>query len=153
MKEYFLKFLPKTNQYNELKKTESYQRIKSILADPISEVYLSFCAFATGDFESFQLQFQNDQPMFHMLYDGMFNLLTILMKKVIKKKGVFNGNGDFNAIEDLLKIALKAKDNKTLNLTDIDTKGKSFFSDLSLIEDESCCKFRTGYLNLIEVFN
>ena len=49
LKEYFLKFLPKTNQYNELKKTESYQRIKSILADPISEVYLSFCAFAAGD--------------------------------------------------------------------------------------------------------
>ena len=88
LKEYFLKFLPKTNQYNELKKTERYQRIKSILASPMSEVYLAFCAFATGDFESFLLWFQNDQPMIHMLYDGMFNLLTNLMKKFIRKKGV-----------------------------------------------------------------
>ena len=76
LKEYFLKFCPKTNHCNELKKTERYQRIKSVLADPMSEVYLLFCAFATGDFESFLLQFQNDQQMIHMLYDGMFNLLT-----------------------------------------------------------------------------
>ena len=69
LKEYFLKFLLKTNQYKELKKIGRYQRIKPILADPISEVYLSFCAFATGDSESFLLQFQNDQPMIHMLYD------------------------------------------------------------------------------------
>ena len=104
LKEYFLKFLPKIDQYNKLKKTESYQRIKSILADPMSEVYLSFCAFATGDFKLFLLQFQNDQPMIHMLYDGMFNILTNLMKKFMKKKVLFNENGDFHAKEDLLKI-------------------------------------------------
>ena len=82
LREYFLKFLPKTNQYNELKKTERCRRINSILADPISEVYLSFCAFATGDFELFLVQFQNDQPMIHTLYDDMFNLLTNLMKNL-----------------------------------------------------------------------
>ena len=75
LKEYFSKFLSKTSQHNELKKTEKYQRIKSILADPMLEVYLSFCAFETGDFESFLLQFQNDQPMIH---NGMFDLLTNL---------------------------------------------------------------------------
>ena len=151
-KEYFLKFLPKTNQYNELKKTERYQRIKSILADPMSEVYLSFCAFAIGDFESFLLQFQNDQPIIHMLYDGMFNLLTNLMKRFIKKKVFFNENGDFHAKEDLLKIdVLKAKNNKPLTLIDIGTKAKSFFSDFSLIKDESCSKFRTECLNFYVV--
>ena len=147
LKEYFLKFLPKTNQYNKLKKTERYQRIKSILADPMSEAYLSFCAFATGDFESFLLQFQNDQPMIHMLCDGMFNLLTNLMKKFIKTKVLFNKNGDFHAKENLCKTdVLKAKNNNLLNLIDIGTKAKSFFSDFSLIEDESCSKFRTECL-------
>ena len=52
------------------------------------EVYLSFCACATGDFGSFLLQFQNYQPMNHMLYDGMFNLLTNLMKFMKKEQGV-----------------------------------------------------------------
>ena len=131
-----------------MKKTERYQRIKSILADPMPEKYLSFCAFATGDFESFLLQFQNDQPMIHMLYDGMFNLLTNLMKKFIKKKVLFNENGDFHAKKDLLKSdVLKAKCNKPLNLIDIGKKVKSFFFDFSLIEDESCRNLRTECLN------
>ena len=51
------------------------------------EVYLSFYACATGDFESFLLQFQNYQTMNHMLYDGMFNL-TNLMKFIKKEQGV-----------------------------------------------------------------
>ena len=94
----------------------------------MSEEYLSFCAFATGDFESFLLQFQNDQLMIHMLYDGMFNLLRNLMKKLIKKKVLLNENGDFHAKEDLLKIdVLKAKNNKPLNVINIGTKTKSFF--------------------------
>ena len=75
LKEYFLKFRPKTNHCNELKRQKGIKE-SNHLADPMSEVYLLFCAFATGDFESFLLQFQNDQPMIHMLYDGMFNLLT-----------------------------------------------------------------------------
>ena len=126
LKEYFLKFLPKIDQYNKLKKTERYQRIKSILADPMSEVYLSFCAFATGDFKSFMLEFQNDQLMIHMLFDDMFNLLTNLMKTFIKKKVLLNG--DFHSKENLSKIdVLKAKNNKPLNLIDIGTKAKSFF--------------------------
>ena len=125
LKEYFPKFLPKTSQYNELKKAKTYKRIKSILTDPVSEVYLSFCAFATGDFESFLLQFQNDQPM---IRNGMFDLLTNLKKKFIKKKVLSNENDGFHAKKDLLKIdVLKAKNNKPLNLIDIDMKTKSFF--------------------------
>ena len=82
----------------------------------------------------------------------MFNLLTNLMKKFIKKKVLFNENGDFHVKEDLLKIdVFKAKNNKPLNLIDIGTKAKSFFSDFSLIEDESCCKFRTECLNIYMV--
>ena len=102
--------------------------MKSILADPMWEVYLSFCAFTTGDFKLFLLQFQNNQPTIHMLYDGMFNLLRNLMKKFIKKKVFFNENGDFHAKEDLLKIdILKAENNKPLNLIDIGMKPKLFF--------------------------
>ena len=112
------------------------------------KVYLSFFAYATGDFKSFLLEFQNDQLMIHMLYDDMFNLLTNLMKKFTKKTVLFNENGDFHAKENLLKIdILKAKNNNPLNVIDIGTKAKSFFSDFSLIEDESCNKFYTECLN------
>ena len=74
-KAYFLKFLPKTNQYNELKKTDRYQRIKSVLANPMSEVYLLFCAFATGGFKSFLFQFEKSE--FHAKED----LLKINVEK------------------------------------------------------------------------
>ena len=78
----------------------------------------------------------------------MFNLLTNLRKKFIKKEVLFDENGDFHAKEDLLKIdVLKAKNNKPLNLIDIGVKAKSFFSDFSLIEDESCSKFHNECLN------
>ena len=93
-----------------MKNAERHQRSKAILADSMSEVRLSFCAFATGDFESFLLQFQNDQTMIHILYDGMLNLLTNLTKKFKKIKVLFNENRDFNSKGDLLKIdVLKAK--------------------------------------------
>ena len=70
-------------------------------------------------------------------------------EKVYKEKAVFfHENGDFHAKEDLLKIdVLKAKNHKPLNLIDIGMKPKLFFSDLSLIEDERCNKFRTECLN------
>lgn len=148
LKEYFLKFLPKSKQYNELKKTERYQRIRSVLANPISEVYLSFCAFSSEDFESFLLQFQFEEPMVHMLYDGMFTLLTNLMQKFIKKKVLFRENGDFITKDDLLKInVLETKNTKPHKLIDIGTKAKLYFSSSSLIEDESSKKFRTECLN------
>ena len=104
LKEYFLKFLPKSKQYNELKKTERYQRIRSVLANSISKVYLSFCAFSSEDFESFLLQFQFEEPMVHMLYDGMFTLLTKLMQKFIRKKVLFRENGDFITKDDLHQL-------------------------------------------------
>ena len=92
----------------------------------MSEVYLSFCAFATGDFKSFMLEFQNDQLMIHMLFVDMFNLLTNLMKTFIKKKVLLNG--DFHSKENVSKIdVLKAKNNKPLNLIDTGMKAKSFF--------------------------
>ena len=82
----------------------------------------------------------------------MFKLLTNLMKKFIKKKVLVNKSGDFHAKENLLKMdVLKAKNNKPLNLIDIGTKVKTFFSDFSLIEDESSSKFCTECLNFYMV--
>ena len=88
----------------------------------------------------------------YMFNDSMFNLLTNLRKKFIKKEVLFDENGDFHAKEDLLKIdVLKAKNNKPLNLIDIGMRAKSFFSDFSLIEDENCSKFHNEYLNFYMV--
>ena len=86
LKEYFLEFLPKTKEFSKLKTSERYLRICNQLIDDTTEIYLSFCAFCAEDFESFLTQFQFDQPMIHVLYDGMFNLLTNLMKRFIKKE-------------------------------------------------------------------
>ena len=52
----------------------------------MTEAYLSFCIFCVEDFESFLLQFQFHQPIIHMLYDDMLNLLAKFDEKVHQKE-------------------------------------------------------------------
>ena len=53
LKEYFLEFLPKTKEFSKLRTSGRYLRICNQLKDDMTEIYLSFCAFCTEDFESF----------------------------------------------------------------------------------------------------
>ena len=126
LKENFLEFLPKTKEFSKLKTSERYLRIFNQLKDDLTEIYLSFCAFCTEDFESFLTQFQFDQPMIHVLYDSMFNLLTSLMKKFMKKKHIFKSAEKLKSNEDLLNIDVsKTSNHKPLNLTEIGKKSQN----------------------------
>ena len=103
----------------------------------MTEVYLSFFAFCTEDFESFLTQFQFDQPMTQGLYDSMFNLLTNLMKRFIKKKHTFESAEKLKSNEDLFNVDVSNTSNhKPLNLIEIGTKAKLLLSGCVLLEDE-----------------
>ena len=106
-----MSFLPKTKEFSKLKTSERYLRICNQLEDDMTEIYLSFCAFFIEDFESFLNQFQFDQPMIHVLYDGMFNLLTNLMKKFAKKKHIFESAEKFKSNEDLFNVDVSKTSN------------------------------------------
>ena len=86
-KEYFLNFLPKQSNFkSEIAKTYRYIRIKKALEKPLTEAYVSFCAFTAHDFESFLLPLEKGQPMIHQLFPSMCKLLNDIQSKFIKKK-------------------------------------------------------------------
>ena len=50
LKEYFLNFLPKQSNFkSEIAKIYRYIRIKKAVEEPLTEVYVSFCAFTAHD--------------------------------------------------------------------------------------------------------
>ena len=147
LKEYFLEFLTKTKEFSNLKTSERYLRIYNQLKDDATEIYLSICAFCIEDFESLLTQFQFDQPMIHVLYDGMFNLLTNLMKKFIKQKHIFESAEKLKSSEDLFNVDIsKTSNHKPLNLIKIGTKAKLPLSGCVLLEDEKEKNFQSECL-------
>ena len=87
LKEYFLNFLPKYSNFkSEIAKTYCHIRIKKALEEPLTEAYVSFCAFTAHDFESFLLPLEKGQPMIHQLFPSMCKLLNDIQSKFIKKK-------------------------------------------------------------------
>ena len=87
LKEYFLNFLPKQSNFkSEIAKTYRYIRIKKALQKPLTEAYVSFCAFTAHDFDSFLLPLEKGQPMIHQLFPSMCKLLNDIQSKSIKKK-------------------------------------------------------------------
>ena len=82
LKEYFLNFYFKS----EIGKTHCYIRIKKAMEEPLTELYVSFCAFTAHNFESFLLLLQTGEPMIHQLFPSICKLLNDIQSKFIKKK-------------------------------------------------------------------
>ena len=92
--QYFMKFLPTTSTFKyTIEGTNRYIRIKDILQKSTSEAYLAFMCFANQDFESFLRRFQYEQPMIHMLYPAMVDMIRSIMVKFVKKKYLTKEDG------------------------------------------------------------
>ena len=87
LNKYFLNFIPKQKTFKyTIKETKRYKHIVEMLKAPMTQRSLAFCAFASQDFETFLLKFQYEQPMIHMLYTSMEELLSNLMQKFVAKE-------------------------------------------------------------------
>ena len=81
---YFIDFLSKQNTFmTTIKNTEHFKQILSALKDEMMQCYI---AFAAQDLEGFLLQFQFEQPMIHLLYQGMCKLYNSILMKFVNKK-------------------------------------------------------------------
>ena len=139
LQEYFIKFLPKQNGFTKLSQSVRYQRIA--LQDNSTVAYISFCAYVSQDFEAFLLPFQGEEPMIHLLYPEMINLLTTLMRKFIKKKRVDEPTA---AGQHTLNVPLE-KNQRPVNA--IDTKAKVLFADVNFLPSEQQSDFRKDCVN------
>ena len=147
LKEDFLKFLPKQNNFKrEIENTARYTRLKTCFADPTMEAYVIFVAFVAQDFEAFLVSFQSKDPMIHLLYPAMLSLLCGLQRKFIR--------GAKLSSEDLgenIRINVNAEKNvKPTRMIDVGTRAKTMFAQ-SMISDEGQEKFRKGCLKLFQV--
>ena len=115
---YFLQFLPKQSNFrSSVANTDRYKRISEALRDPLTEAYVSFCAYSATEFEDFLLSFQSDEPKIHLLYPSMCKLVSILMRKLASKKLL----SDADAEKLLVDIHLK-ENRKPLKFIEVGTK-------------------------------
>ena len=87
-------------------KTERYKRLKEWFQCKTSEAYLSFMCFVAQDFEAFLRRFQFEQPMIHLLYPSMVEMIRSIMTKFIKKKYLVLEDGSPQKAEDILNLLI-----------------------------------------------
>ena len=75
-------FILESNLKSTVANTDHCKRICAALQGPLTEAYISFCAYSTTEFEDF-LQFQSDEPRIHLLYFSMRKLVSNLRQKLI----------------------------------------------------------------------
>ena len=118
LNEYFLKFLPKENNFKSSgANTHGYARICEALQDLLTEAYTSFCAYSTTEFEDFLLQFQSDEPRIDLVYFSMCKLVSNVQQKFIGKKLLSSVDSKYLLVDIYFE-----ENRKALQFVDIGTK-------------------------------
>ena len=92
--EYFLKTLPK--QQPNVAKVPRYTRIKKHLDfNVVTLVQLHFLRSVAGIFTEFLAFFQREEPLIHLLYDWMCELVRKIMGRFVKRSA-FHGKAGLN---------------------------------------------------------
>ena len=146
MKKYFLTFLPKESNFKStVANPDLYKSIRASWQNPLTEAYISFCAYSTTEFKDFLLQFQSGEPRIHLLYSSLCKLVPNLQQKFIRKK-LLSGVDS----ENLLVAAHFKENRKALLFVGIGTKVKSTLNvqthQLQIAQDNQD-KFRKDCLN------
>ena len=97
------------------------------MQDPVTEVYTSFCACSTTEFEDCLLQFQSDEPRIHLLHFSMCKLISNLQQKFIRKKLLSGVDSKNLLVDNHIK-----ENSKALQFVDIGTKAKSILNKQTL---------------------
>jgi len=84
LKKYFITAIPKSSNSKLLCSGEKYKRITAVLSDPSSLVYLNFIASFASSFTPFLTLFQKSEPLVHILYEKLNELVRTLMLKFMK---------------------------------------------------------------------
>ena len=153
LREYFLKFLPKTSTFKStVRDTERCKRIKEVLENETSVPYIAFIAFIENDFEIFLKIFQSMKSRIHIVYPEMSTLLTSLKSKFTKSKLLRDDSNNAKSVSNLLTLNVKdTKNCKPLKLIDIGTKAKCSFQEfLNITSTEK--KFRHNCLEAYQSF-
>ena len=159
--EYFLVYLPKQSNFkwkNEIKENKRYQCIKESLESELTQPYLSFIAFVSQDFDSFLYHCQSDEPLIHILYQKMGDLLFNLMNTFCKNGCVYEDSmSSIKATCDLVEVDVTLqRTQKSGKNIDIGTKTKLLLIESSPSDAEKlsfrreCLKFYASAVTYLQ---
>lgn len=98
LKHYFLKFIPKY-QNSVCVKNARYNSIISVLNDKLILSLMQFLVHISELFSKFLRTFQNEQPLIHILYDELCELLKKILRKFVKSDVVNQSLNDLTGIK------------------------------------------------------
>jgi hypothetical protein len=81
---YFLKTFPKSPNSKAACQGDRYKRIKTALEDKATASYLHFVSFPASSLSEFVKLFQTNEPLVHVLYDKLNELVRNVMLKFMK---------------------------------------------------------------------
>ena len=93
LKKYFITTLPKASNSKIICGGDRYKRIKAALVDPSTLVYLNFIAFVASNLTPFLTLFQKSEPLVHVLYEKLSQLVRTLMLTFMKAEVVGSKEG------------------------------------------------------------
>ena len=133
--------MPKRKNFvREIKETARYKRTVQNLKSNLTLPYLAFVVFIAHSFDDFLVLFQSSEPLIHISYERMKDLLTKIMSYFIKKKYlVEEKDGKFvpKSFSSVLNVNVAKSDiHKPIKSVDIGTKCKSYFAESLIIDDE-----------------
>ena len=82
--QYFLTELPKSKAWKQIQKNEKYIRIARKLNDAIMKVELEFLIKLEPLFDRLLKLFQKEEPLIHVLHEGMVELIKCFMRRFKK---------------------------------------------------------------------
>ena len=94
MTTYFLKAFPGKTINKAACAGDRYKRIRAALEDESTIVYLNFVAFLASNMTEFIKLFQRSEPLVHILYDKLNELIRRMMYKFLKSDVVKDKEGE-----------------------------------------------------------
>lgn len=93
LKKYFEVAIPKASNSKSVCSGDRYKRIKTAVSDPATLVHLNFIAFVASNLTPFLTLFQKSEPLVHVLYEKLSELVRQLMLKFMKTETVGTKEG------------------------------------------------------------
>jgi hypothetical protein len=136
LKKYFIVTLPAASNSKSVCSGDRYKRIRVALSDDSTKVYLNFVAFAAANLMPFLKLFQRSEPLIHVLYEKLNEMLRALMMKFMKASVV-------DAKEGQSLLDLKCDDtNNWVHLSSMDVGIGTKTALLAIIKEEDRKKLR-----------
>ena len=93
-----------------IRESERYQRIKNVLTNPATKVYMSFVINVTHNFKEFVMSLQSAEPKIRILHNKCTKLITDNALRFIDKSKICDSKGTLLNTDELLKV-IKNKEN------------------------------------------